>query len=158
MSSSIAFVMSRWAASDRPRRRLAIALIAALHLAALGLLLWSEVGLVPKLVFCLTWGLLNFFWLAVLRRPAVSAALSLGIIVVLILLSRLKFEIIWMTANFLDVTIINADTISFLLAVKPELSRKVLVALAFVIPSLTLIWWVDRFRVRLRTAVVRPGT
>ena len=153
MSSSIAFVMSRWAASDRPRRRLAIALIAALHLAALGLLLWSEVGLVPKLVFCLTWGLLNFFWLAVLRRPAVSAALSLGIIVVLILLSRLKFEIIWMTANFLDVTIINADTISFLLAVKPELSRKVLVALAFVIPSLTLIWWVDRFRVRLRTAM-----
>jgi hypothetical protein len=153
MSSSIAFVMSRWAASDRPRRRLAIALIAALHLAALGLLLWSEVGLVPKLVFCLTWGLLNFFWLAVLRRPAVSAALSLGIIVVLILLSRLKFEIIWMTANFLDVTIINADTISFLLAVKPELSRKVLLALAFVIPSLTLIWWVDLFRVRLRTAM-----
>src|SRR5262249_8711789 len=78
MSSSIAFVISHWAGSARARRRLAIALIAALHLAALGLLLWSEVGLVPKLLFCLTWGLLNFFWLAVLRRPAASAALSLG--------------------------------------------------------------------------------
>src|SRR5262249_33256098 len=152
MSSSIAFVISHWAGSDRARRRLAIALIAALHLAALGLLLWSEVGLVPKLVFCLTWGLLNFFWLAVLRRPAASAALSLGIIVVLILLSRLKFEIIWMTANFFDVTIINADAVSFLLAVKPDLSRKILVALAFVVPALTLIWWVDLFRMRLRTA------
>ena len=30
-------------------------------------------------------------------------------IVLLILLSRLKYDIIWMTANFLDVWIVNAD-------------------------------------------------
>ena len=107
----------------------------------------------PKVVFCLTWGLLNFFWLAVLRRPAVSAALSLAMIVVLILLSRLKYEIIWMTANFLDVMIINADTVGFLLAVKPDLYGNVLLALALVLPALTLLWWIDAFRVRLRTAV-----
>src|SRR5262249_56685085 len=96
--------------------------------------------------------LLNFFWLVVLRRPAVSAALSLATIVVLLLLSRLKYEIIWTTANFLDLMIVNADTVSFLLAVKPDFSRKILLVLALVLPWLTLIWWIDVFRIRLRTA------
>jgi Sulfatase len=152
MPSSLASVSSRWAAGEPLRGRLVSALIAALHVCALGLLLWTEIGFVPKLAFCLTWGLLNFFWLAVLRRPAVSAALSLALIVVLILLSRLKYEIVWMTANFLDVMIINVDTVSFLLAVKPELYRKVLVALSLILPALALIWCIDPFRVRLRTA------
>src|SRR5262249_44282933 len=152
MPSSLASVSSRWAAGEPLRGRLVSALIAALHVCALGLLLWTEIGFVPKLAFCLTWGLLNFFCLAVLRRPAVSAALSLALIVVLILLSRLKYEIVWMTANFLDVMIINADTVSFLLAVKPELYRKVLVALSLILPALALIWCIDPFRVRLRTA------
>src|SRR5215470_947102 len=100
MPPSIAFVTGRWAASDAasPAGILRILLIAALHAAALGLMLWSEVAILPKVVFCLTWGLLNFFWLAVLRRPAVSAALSLAL------------------------------------------------------PALTLLWLVDPFRVRLRTA------
>jgi hypothetical protein len=152
MPPSIASLTSRWAAWESPRAALRIALIAALHLAALALMVWSEVGVLPKVVFCFTWGLLNFFWLAVLRRPIVSAALSLGMIVVLILLSRLKYEIIWMTANFLDVMIINVDTVKFLLAVKPDLYRKVLLALALVLPALALVWWIDTFRVRLRTA------
>src|SRR5262249_56199575 len=113
---------------------------------------WSEVAVVPKVVFFFTWGLLNFFWLAVLRRPAVAAALSLVMIVVLILLSRLKYDIIRMTANFLDAVIINSDTVGFLLAIKPDLEGKVLLALALVLPALTLLWLVDPFRVRLRTA------
>jgi hypothetical protein len=154
MPPSLAFLRSRWAASDAARARASLGLMvtAALHLTALGLLLWSEAGIVPKLVFAFTWGLLNFFWLAVLRRPAVSAALSLATIVVLILLSRLKYEIIWMTANFLDLMIVNTDTVSFLLAVKPDLSRKVLLVLALVLPALTLVWWTDVFRIRRRTA------
>jgi hypothetical protein len=155
MPPSIASLTSRWAASDAatPASILRCALIAALHVAALGLMLWSESALVPKVVFCFTWGLINFFWLAVLRRPAVSAALSLAMIVVLILLSRLKYEIIRLTANFLDVMIINDDTVDFLLAIKPDLFGKVLLALALVLPALTLLWWLDTFRVRLRTAV-----
>ncbi len=130
MPPSVACLTNRWAAGEPLRGRLAIALTAALHVSALGLLLWSEIGFVPKLAFCFTWGLLNFFWVAILRRPAPSAALSLALIVILILLSRLKYEMIWMTANFLDVMIINPDTVSFLLAVKPELYRKVLIAIA----------------------------
>src|SRR5262245_37077154 len=122
---------------QRGRAGLGLTVIAALHLAAFGLLLWTEVGIVPKLVFGFAWGLLNFFWLVVLRRPAVSAALSLATIVVLLLLSRLKYEIIWTTANFLDLMIVNADTVTFLLAVKPDLSRKILLVLALVLPWLT---------------------
>src|SRR5215831_7284794 len=141
MPPSIVSLTTRWAAPDAAALgTLRTLLLAALHLAALGLMLWSEVAVVPKVVFFFTWGLLNFFWLAVLRRPAVAAALSLMMIVVLILLSRLKYDIIRMTANFLDVVIINSDTVGFLLAI------------ALVLPALTLLWLVDPFRVRLRTA------
>src|SRR5215470_9883506 len=154
MPPSIASMTSRWAASGAvtPASILRCALITALHGAALGLMLWSEVAVLPKVVFCLTWGLINFFWLAVLRRPVVSAALSLVVIVILILLSQLKYEIIRMTANFLDAMIINSDTVNFLLAIKPHLYGDVLLALALVLPALTLFWLVDAFRVRLRTA------
>src|SRR5262245_42421064 len=114
-------------------------------------MLWSEAGVVPKLVFCLVWGLLNFFWLAVLRRPALSAALSLVLIVVLILLSRLKYEIIWMTVNFFDLMIVNRDTISFLLSVKPDLYRQVLLALALGLAAPALLRWAAPPRAR------RPG-
>jgi hypothetical protein len=156
MQPSFAFLSSRQMAPHAvtSRRTLPIVLIAALHVAALGLMLWSEAGFVPKLIFCLTWGVLNFFWLVLLRRPAISAALSLAMIVVLILVSRLKYDIIWMTANFLDLMIINSDTISFLLAVKPDLHLKVLLALALIIPALALLWWIDSLRVRARTAAV----
>jgi phosphoglycerol transferase MdoB-like AlkP superfamily enzyme len=156
MPPTLAFLTSRWPASDAAARRdiPRVALIVALHLAALGLMAWSEVAIVPKAVFLLTWGLINFFWLAVLRRPAVSAALSLVLLVVLILLSRLKYDIIWMTANFLDVMIVNTDTISFLLSVKPDILPKALLALALALPMLALLWWIDSFRVRLRSAVV----
>src|SRR5262245_48640125 len=121
MPPSIATATSRWAAPDGVglRRLLRIALNVALHAVAFGLLLWTEAALLQKVVFCLVWGLANCFWLALLRRPLVSAALSLVLVVVLILVSRLKYEIIWMTANFLDVMIVNADTIHFLLSVKP---------------------------------------
>ena len=153
-----AFLTSRQAAPDAPRGTLALALIAALHLAALVLMLWSEVGFVPKLIFWLTWSALNFFWLALLRRPVVSAALSLAMIVVVILASRLKYDIIWMTANFLDLMIINADTISFLLAVKPDLLREAVLAVVLIIPALVLLWRVDSFRMRPRLAATARRT
>jgi hypothetical protein len=143
------------AAPETATRRdsLRLVLLAAFYLGGIGVMLWSEVGTVPKLVFLLTFGVINCFWLAVLRRPLVSAALTLTMTVALILLSRLKYDIIWMTANFLDVWIINRDTISFLFSVKPDLAGKLLTALALTLPALVLLWWVDSFRVRLRTAV-----
>src|SRR5262245_21083441 len=138
MPPSIASMTSRWAASDAatPASILRCALIAALHGAALGLMLWSEAAVLPKVVFCLTWGLINFFWLAVLRRPAMSAALSLAMIVVLILLSRLKYDIIRMTANFLDVMIINNDAVDFLLPTRPGLFGRVFLPFPLLLPPL----------------------
>jgi Sulfatase len=156
MPPSLSFLRCRRAAIDAVARpdALRILLIAALHAAALALLAWSEVGTVSKAVFLLVWGLFNFFWLALLRRPAVSAALSLAMIVALILLSRLKYDMIWMTATFLDLWIVGADTISFLLSVIPDLHRWLAIALAVALPALGLIWWIDSFRVRLWTAVI----
>jgi hypothetical protein len=49
--------------------------IALLHAAALAVMAFTETDLVAALAFLLTWGLLNFFWLGLLRRPAVAAAL-----------------------------------------------------------------------------------
>src|SRR5882762_4969162 len=123
MPPSIAFLTNRWAVGNAAARRdiLGIALIALPHLAALGLMVWSEAAVASQVVFLLTWGLFNFFWLMVLRRPAVSSALSLFMIVVLILLSRLKHEMIWMTANFLDLMIIDTDSVSYALNVMPTL-------------------------------------
>lgn len=156
MPLSISSLTNRWAATDAHFRRdaMRIALIAALHLAALALMAWSEVAIVPKVVFLLTWGMLNLFWLALLQRPAVSAALSLLMIVVLILLSRLKYDVILTTANFLDVWIIDDDTVYFLLMVIPGVTQKLVIAAALTVPFLGLLWWLDRFRVRLRTAAI----
>ena len=49
---------------------------------------------------------------AVLIIPAVAAALSLTMVVILVLVSRLKHEIISVTANFLDVMIIDQSETS----------------------------------------------
>jgi hypothetical protein len=64
----------------------ATASIALLHLTALAIMFWYEVNLYAAAVFVLTWGLLNFFWLVLLRRAAIAAALSLVLIAVLVTL------------------------------------------------------------------------
>src|SRR6516165_3044038 len=146
MVLSIPSLTNRWAATDAVLRRDAwgIGLIAAFHLATLVLMAWSEVAIVPKAIFLLTWGILNFFWIALLRRPAVSAALSLVMIVVLILLSQFKYNIISMTANFLDVWIIDNYTVRFLLMTIPGLTLKLAIAGALTIAFLGLLWRLDR--------------
>src|SRR3981081_1361480 len=70
--------------------------------------------LVPRLAFILTWSLLNFLWLALLRRPVLSAALSLAIVIVLIEISRFKFRVLFMTASFIDVMVIDSETFTYI--------------------------------------------
>ena len=156
MAPSISSLTHCWGSTDAAFRRDAwrSGLIAAFHLAALALMALSEVAIVPKAVFLLSWGMLNFFWIALLRRPAVSAALSLVMIVALILLSQFKYNIISMTANFLDVWIIDNYTVRFLLMTIPGLTLKLAIAGALTIAFLGLLWRLDRFRVRLQTAVI----
>jgi phosphoglycerol transferase MdoB-like AlkP superfamily enzyme len=59
-----------------------------------------------------------------------------------------------MTANFLDVMIIDSDTVSFLLTIFPNLWSMVVLAAAVVLPTIGLLWWFDPFRVRMRTALL----
>ena len=70
-----------------------VAPVAVFHLAALAVMVWSEEGPIRMAAFLLTWGMLNFFWLALLRRPALSAALSFAMLVILVMVSRFKFKV-----------------------------------------------------------------
>ncbi|MEP7029708.1 MAG: sulfatase-like hydrolase/transferase [Pseudolabrys sp.] len=131
-----------------------IALVAVFHLAALAIMVQTELSPLPKLLFIFTWGALNFFCLGLLRRPAIAAALSLGFILTLITLSQFKYDKLLMTVNFVDVMILDPDTISFFLTIYPDLMMKAVVAALIGIPALALVWWIDPYRVRLRVAAI----
>src|SRR5262249_22063828 len=94
--------------------------VAAPHLVALVLMSKTEADFGSRLGFVLSWGILNCFWIALLRRPALSGALSLALLVLLVLLSRLKHDVLQMTANFVDVMVIDRDTTSFLFTIFPN--------------------------------------
>jgi hypothetical protein len=122
--------------------------VAAPHLAALAVMLQTETDFGSRICFLLSWGILNFFWIALLRRPALSGALSLTLVVVLILLSRLKHDIVQMTANFVDLMVIDRDTAAFLFTIFPHLRWSVMGAALLVMPLMYALWWLDPFRIR----------
>jgi hypothetical protein len=127
--------------------------VAAPHLAALAVMFQTEVDFSSRAGFLLSWGILNFFWIALLRRPALSGALSLTLVVVLILLSRLKHDIVQMTANFVDLMVIDRDTAAFLFTIFPNLRWSVIGAALVIIPLMYALWWLDPFRIRRLPAV-----
>src|SRR5262249_37542690 len=91
--------------ASRLRRALAIGVLAALHLTAVGVMIWSEPDLIGKAAFLLAWGVFNALWLLLLRRPAASAALAMTMLMLLIALSVFKHGILVMTVSFTDVLI-----------------------------------------------------
>ena len=153
MPPAVIYLKQHLATADR-RRLGAIAILAAMQLAAAGLLIWSEADLAARTAFVLTWGLLNFFWLVLLRRPMTAAALSLLLIVILIVLSQFKHDVLMMTATFVDVMIIDLATFSFLMAIIPGLAWKVGLAVVLAIPVLVMTWRADPFRVPRGMAVL----
>src|SRR3979490_358897 len=122
--------------------------VAAPHLAALAVMVQTETDISSRAGFLLSWGILNFFWIALLRRPALSGALSLTLVVVLVLLSRLKHDIVQMTANFVDLMVIDRDTAAFLFTIFPNLRWSVIGAALLFIPLMYALWWLDPFRIR----------
>src|SRR5271156_3027847 len=122
--------------------------VAVPHLAALLLMFQTETDFGSRLCFLLTWGILNYFWIALLRRPALSGALSLTFVVVLVLLSRLKHDIVQMTANFVDLMVIDRDTAAFLFTIFPNLRWSVISAALVILPLMYAVWWLDPFRIR----------
>src|SRR5258708_19374705 len=139
MPRAVLEVKNRLASADR-RHAGRFALLVAIHLAAFGILLWSEDEPSAQAAFVLTWAALNFFWLVVLRRPLTSAALSLVLIVILIALSQFKHGTLLMTATFVDVMLIDAATFSFFLKVNPGLVEKLGLAVALALPVMVLLW------------------
>jgi hypothetical protein len=149
MPSAVLYLKSRFAAAAADRIHFVrVALLVALHLTALGVLLWTEVDWVARAAFALTWGFLNFFWLALLRRPATSAALSLAMVVILILLSQFKQSVTLMTATFVDVMVVDKDTVWFLLTIIPGLAWKVGLGAGLGVAVLALLWRFEPFRMR----------
>src|SRR6201746_2366914 len=122
--------------------------VAAPHLAALAVMLQTETDFSSRIGFLLAWGILNCFWIALLRRPALSGALSLTLVVVLILLSRLKHDVVQMTANFVDLMVIDRDTAAFLFTIFPNLRWSVIGAAFVTLPLMYALWWLGPFRIR----------
>ena len=111
-------------------------------------MLQTETDFAARAGFLLSWGILNLFWITLLRRPALSGALSLTLVVVLVLLSRLKHDIAQMTANFVDLMVIDRDTAAFLFTIFPDLRWSVVLAAVVTVPLMYALWWLDPFRIR----------
>jgi hypothetical protein len=122
--------------------------IALPHLAAMAIMIATETDSVSRIGFLLSWAILNCFWIVLLRRPGLSGALSLIMIVVLILASRLKHDVVQMTVNFIDVMVIDRATILFLLTIFPRLWWSLAAALLIGTPLLVALWRYDPFRLR----------
>jgi hypothetical protein len=127
---------------------LRVALIVATHAAAACVLASVEYGPFANTVALLTWALLNFLFLIVLRRPGVSAVLSLALVAILITLSQFKYGITQLTLTFLDFLIIDRDTVSFLHSIFPQLKTQSWIFAAIAAPVMWVIWRTDPFRVR----------
>ncbi len=123
-------------------------IIAALHIAALIIGFLSEYEFFHLALFVLAWALLNFLFLMVLRRPAISAALSLALVCGIIEMSQFKWGITYMTATFLDLLVIDTDTFAFLIQIFPRLRWWIAGGFIVGIPLAVMLWRYDRFRVR----------
>jgi hypothetical protein len=117
-------------------------------------LAWSETGLERMAIFAAAWGLLNFLWLVVLCRPGLSAALSLLMLGILIIVSRFKFGVLSMSVSFIDVMIIDGDTFAFLWMMFPKVRVAIATAILLFIPVVFLLWRIDPFRVRRVVSMV----
>jgi len=143
-------------ASSRGRRLNAV-LVALPQVAALAILFATEARLVPQLAFLLGWAFFNLAWLLVLRRPAVAGTLALGFLLLLIVLSRFKHEILLMTVNFVDLMLIDTDTVAFLLQVMPRLNVKAAGGAVLALGLIALVWRLDRLRIRRAIAAAGAG-
>ena len=125
-----------------------LGLLATPHIVALAIMLATEFTATAMAAFLLAWGILNFVWIAVLRRPAVAAVLSLTMMTVLVLLSQLKYHVLMMTASFVDVMIVDTDTVSFLFTIFPALRWIVALSVLALAPLIVFAWRFDPFRLR----------
>ena len=156
MFSTVTILLGRLVPTEAISRRdtVAFCLVAILHVAALTIMAATEVDLVAKAAFLLVWALLNFFWLALFRRPVAAALISLEFVVALILLSQFKHDKLWMTVDFVDLMIIDQDTSAFLLTAFPSLRGWIMLAAMATATLLIGAWRLDPLRMRVRNSVI----
>lgn len=138
----------------RHRDKMACCVIVILNVVALAIMVATEVDLIGGATFLLAWVFLNFFWLALFRRPIAAAVLSLAMVVALILLSQFKHDKLWMTVDFIDLMIIDQDTSAFLLTAIPSLRVPIIFAATATLALLVVASRIDPFRIRVRTSVI----
>jgi phosphoglycerol transferase MdoB-like AlkP superfamily enzyme len=153
-NARLSFLDGRFLGANKLRGVAGALALAALHIAALAIMLAVEYGPVPIAAYLLTWCLLNGLWLVLLRRPLPAAALSLAMIVALIAISRFKHSVLWMTVNFMDLMVIDADTIAFLWALYPQMRGWAALAGALAVGIVAAAWWLDCYRVSRWRAVI----
>ncbi len=105
----------------------------------------------PRWHFC--W-CTNFTAAILSRRPIVAALCSLALLGTLILLSQFKHEKLWLTADFVDLMIVDRDTIAFLLQALPRLRLPIAITGLLLLTLLVVAWRLDPLRVRRRVAVI----
>jgi hypothetical protein len=154
MRAAVQSLYKRVAAADFFARHGFIrpALVLFPHLIAFAIMYATEWTVTARTAFVLAWGILNFFWLALFGRPALAGVLSLTMMTVLVLLSQLKYHVLMMTANFVDLMVVDTDTVSFLFTIYPALRWIVALSLLALVPLVVLAWRFDPFRVRRLTA------
>jgi hypothetical protein len=150
MRAAFLSLSERLGAADIVARHLhwRVALVLIPQLAAFAIMVSTETSWPTIAAFLLVWGLLNFLWIALLGRPALAATLSLVMLAVLILLSQLKYQVLMMTANFVDLMIVDTDTVTFLFTIFPALRWIVALCAVVLVPLVILAWWCDALRVR----------
>jgi hypothetical protein len=121
-----------------------------LHAGALILLAATERSFTGATVFLLLWIILNCLCLLLVSRPTFAALISLEILLTLTLLSRFKFDKLWMTIDFVDLMIIDRDTTAFLFAIFPSLRWWIAIATVATLVAIVVAWQFDAFRVGLR--------
>ena len=130
-----------------------VALAAAPQFAALAILIVTEIDTVSRVAFVLSWVAVNLGLIALTRRPGISGALALAMLTVLILLSRLKYDVVSMTVSFVDVMMIDRASAAYLFTIFPNLWLPVTLAALAVLPLMIALWRFDPFRIRRRVAV-----
>jgi hypothetical protein len=130
-----------------------VALIALPHILALAVMVVTESSMTAMAAFLLTWGIFNFVAIALTRRPLFAGLISLVLMMLLVLLSQLKYDVLMMTANFVDLMIVDTDTVSFLFTIFPGLKTAVTLTAAALVPLLICAWRFEAFRARRSVAV-----
>jgi phosphoglycerol transferase MdoB-like AlkP superfamily enzyme len=80
--------------------------------------------------------------------------LSLVFVLLLVLLSQLKHSMLFMTVNFVDLMVVDQDTLGFLLTVTPGLWANVVIACLLSAALIGFLWWLDPRRIRRRMSAL----